>query len=127
MIMIGATVVSIGTTLAYTALPALILRAVPATQTASANGVNVLMRTVGQAVSSAAVAAVLVHHTSLVGGLPLPTLHGYLTAFGMAGTVALVACAVALLIPAAPATDTDPATAATGVRRAADGAAMEEA
>ncbi len=103
MIMVGATVVSIGTTLAYSALPALILRAVPATQTASANGVNVLMRTVGQAVSSAAVAAVLVHHTSPVGGHPLPTLHGYLMAFGIAGTIALVACAVALLIPGGPA------------------------
>jgi hypothetical protein len=68
MIMVGAAVVGTGTTLAYSALPTLILHAVPATQTASANGVNVLMRTVGQAVSSAAVAAVLVHHTSPIGG-----------------------------------------------------------
>ncbi|MFD6023565.1 MFS transporter [Streptomyces griseoluteus] len=99
MIILGATVVATGTTLAYSALPTLILRAVPAAQTASANGVNVLMRTIGQAVSSAAVAAVLVHHTSLVGGLPVPTLHGYLMAFAMAGAVALAACAAALTIP----------------------------
>ncbi|MFF8594077.1 MFS transporter [Streptomyces sp. NPDC015220] len=99
MIVLGATVVATGTTLAYSALPTLILRAVPATQTASANGVNVLMRTIGQAVSSAAVAAVLVHHTSPVGGLPVPTLHGYLLAFAMAGAVALAACAAALTIP----------------------------
>ncbi|MEU3937298.1 MFS transporter [Streptomyces sp. NPDC029044] len=99
MIITGATVVAIGTTLAYSALPTLILRAVPAEQTASANGVNVLMRTIGQAGSSAAVAAVLVHHTSPVGGAPVPTLHGYLLAFAMAGTVALVAAAAALCIP----------------------------
>ncbi|MFF4963842.1 MFS transporter [Streptomyces sp. NPDC001037] len=99
MIILGATVVATGTTLAYSALPTLILRAVPAAQTASANGVNVLMRTVGQATSSAAVAAVLVHHTSLVGGVPVATLHGYLLAFTMAGAVALVACAAALSIP----------------------------
>ncbi|MGW5044912.1 MFS transporter [Streptomyces griseoluteus] len=99
MIILGATVVATGTTLAYSALPTLILRAVPAAQTASANGVNVLMRTIGQAVSSAAVAAVLVHHTSPVGGLPVPTLHGYLMAFAMAGAVALAACAAALTIP----------------------------
>ncbi|MGW2211703.1 MFS transporter [Streptomyces sp. NPDC001781] len=99
MIILGATVVATGTTLAYSALPTLILRAVPAAQTASANGVNVLMRTIGQAVSSAAVAAVLVHHTSLAGGLPVPTLHGYLLAFAMAGAVALAACAAALTIP----------------------------
>ncbi|MET7443039.1 MFS transporter, partial [Streptomyces sp. NPDC005568] len=49
VIILGATVVSTGTTLAYSALPTLILRAVPAGQTASANGVNVLMRTVATA------------------------------------------------------------------------------
>lgn len=105
MIMLGAAVVGIGTTLAYSALPTLILRAVPATQTASANGVNVLMRTIGQAISSAAVAAVLVHHTSPVDGALLPTLHGYLLAFAMAGVVALAACAAALTIPGDPAPD----------------------
>ncbi|WP_435282851.1 MFS transporter [Streptomyces koelreuteriae] len=99
MIIAGATVVATGTTLAYSALPTLILRAVPAGQTASANGVNVLMRTIGQACSSAAVAAVLVHHTSLVGGAPVPTLHGYLLAFAMAGAVAVLAVAAALCIP----------------------------
>ncbi|MEV5106749.1 MFS transporter [Streptomyces massasporeus] len=99
MIIAGATVVAVGTTLAYSALPTLILRAVPPEQTASANGVNVLMRTIGQAGSSAAVAAVLVHHTSPVGGAPVPTLHGYLLAFAMAGAVALVAAAAALCIP----------------------------
>ncbi|MET7684959.1 MFS transporter [Streptomyces sp. NPDC005423] len=103
MIILGATVVATGTTFAYSALPTLILRAVPAGQTASANGVNVLMRTVGQATSSAAVAAVLVHHTSPVGGVPLPTLHGYLLAFGVAGVVALLASATALTIPGDPA------------------------
>ncbi|MGC4974012.1 MFS transporter [Streptomyces sp. DT199] len=105
MIIAGATVVAIGTTLAYSALPTLILRAVPPEQTASANGVNVLMRTIGQAGSSAAVAAVLVHHTSPVGGAPVPTLHGYLLAFAMAGAVALVAVAAALCIPGDSAQD----------------------
>ncbi|MGW1064842.1 MFS transporter [Streptomyces aureus] len=109
-IILGATVCSIGTTFAYSALPTLILRAVPAGQTASANGVNVLMRTIGQAVCSAAVAAVLVHHTSLVAGAPVPTLHGYLLAFVMAGTVALVACAAALSIPTDPASRETPRT-----------------
>ncbi|WP_406165137.1 MFS transporter [Streptomyces sp. NBC_00996] len=118
LIILGATVCAIGTTLAYSALPTLILRAVPAGQTASANGVNVLMRTIGQAVCSAAVAAVLVHHTSLVGGAPLPTLHGYLLAFAMAGTVAVVACAAALSIPADPASrDTRRTSGRTGAPR----------
>jgi predicted MFS family arabinose efflux permease len=105
MIIAGAAVVAVGTTLAYSALPTLILRAVPPRQTASANGVNVLMRTIGQAGSSAAVAAVLMHHAGPVGGVPVPTLHGYLLAFAMAGTVALVAAAAALCIPGDSAQD----------------------
>ncbi|MFF4899626.1 MFS transporter [Streptomyces sp. NPDC001068] len=108
LIILGATVVATGTTLAYSALPTLILRAVPASQTASANGVNVLMRTIGQAASSAAVAAVLTHHTSLVGGAQVPTLHGYLLSFTMAGVVALVAGAAALSIPGDKATEEAP-------------------
>ncbi|MDQ1034078.1 putative MFS family arabinose efflux permease [Streptomyces sp. V3I8] len=99
VIVLGGTIVSAGTALAYSALPTLILGAVPAAQTGSASGVNVLMRTIGQAVCSAAVAAVLVHHTHLVGGLPLPGLRGYLLAFAMAGAVALAGCAMALSIP----------------------------
>ncbi|MEU0179247.1 MFS transporter [Streptomyces massasporeus] len=128
MIIAGATVVAIGTTLAYSALPTLILRAVPPEQTASANGVNVLMRTIGQAGSSAAVAAVLVHHTSPVGGAPVPTLHGYLLAFAMAGAVALVAAAAALCIPGDSAQDvTDgPGQARDRIRGARD-EAMEGA
>jgi len=113
VIILGATVVAVGTTFAYSALPTLILRTVPIGQTASANGVNVLMRTIGQAGSSAAVAAVLVHHSSLVGASPVPTLHGYQLAFAMTGTVALVACVTALAIPADPASD--------GLRKARDG------
>ncbi|MCX5001601.1 MFS transporter [Streptomyces sp. NBC_00638] len=124
MIILGATVCAIGTTFAYSALPTLILRAVPAGQTASANGVNVLMRTIGQAVCSAAVAAVLVHHTNLVAGAPVPTLHGYLLAFAMAGTVALVACAAALSIPTDP---TDPASRETGRTGRRTGAPRDEA
>ncbi|MGW6474047.1 MFS transporter [Streptomyces nigra] len=117
MIITGATVVAVGTTLAYSALPTLILRAVPAEQTASANGVNVLMRTIGQAGSSAAVAAILVHHTSPVAGVPVPTLHGYLLAFVMAGAVAVVAAVAAWCIPA------ESAGRAQGVLHGAEGGA----
>ncbi|MDX6363612.1 MAG: hypothetical protein QOC85_2622, partial [Streptomyces sp.] len=119
--------VSTGTTFAYSALPTLILRAVPAGQTASANGVNVLMRTIGQAVCSAAVAAVLVHHTSLLGGVAVPTLHGYLLAFAMAGTVALLACAAALSIPADPTTPGARVRGRTGADRRSAGAGRTEA
>ncbi|MFC1433782.1 MFS transporter [Streptacidiphilus sp. N1-3] len=96
----GAAVVSVGTALAYSALPMLIMRAVPMDQTAAATGLNVLMRTIGQAFCSAAVASVLASHTRAFGGaVTAPTLDGYRTGFAMAGTVALLACATACLIP----------------------------
>ncbi|MFG2650514.1 MFS transporter [Streptomyces sp. NPDC048436] len=116
-IVLGAAVVSTGTTFAYSALPTLILRAVPLTQTASANGVNVLMRTIGQSMCSAAVAAALVHHTTALDGVRVPTLSGYQLAFAMAGTIALVACATALAIPSDPSPDGPRRT--TGSRGAA--------
>jgi hypothetical protein len=99
VIILGGAIVSAGTALAYSALPALILRSVPATETGSVNGVNVLMRTIGQSLCSAAVAAVLVHHVGNGGTGVFPALDGYLLAFVMAGTVAVAGCAVALFIP----------------------------
>ncbi|MET9468125.1 MFS transporter [Streptomyces sp. NPDC006544] len=103
----GAAVVSVGTALAYSALPMLIMRAVPPEQTAAANGLNVLMRTIGQALCSAVVATVLAQHTRLFTDPPgaavaAPTLDGYRTAFAAAGAVALLACAAACLIPRPP-------------------------
>ncbi|MEO3783882.1 MFS transporter [Actinocorallia sp. B10E7] len=94
-VIVGATVVAIGSGLAYSALPMLIMRAVPVTETAAANGQNVLMRMIGQAASSAAATAVLAHHTA--GGRP--TLHAYLLVFLIAASVAVAALATALAAP----------------------------
>ncbi|WP_328991201.1 MFS transporter [Kribbella sp. NBC_01245] len=100
-IVLGATVVSAGTAVAYSALPALIMHAVPVSETAAANGLNTLMRTIGQAVCSAVVVTVL---TSLVathvGGGVAPRLGAYQVIFMIAGGCALVATLLTLLIPA---------------------------
>ncbi|RJO78365.1 MFS transporter [Nocardia panacis] len=106
-VIVGAAVVSVGTALAYSALPMLIMRAVPLEQTAAANGLNVLMRTIGQALCSAVIATVLVQHTRLFAdpagvAVAAPTLDGYRVAFAVAGAVALLACAAACLIPRQP-------------------------
>ena len=58
-IVVGAMVVSAGTAIAYAAMPTLIMRSVPITETASANGVNTLLRSIGTSMSSAVVAAIL--------------------------------------------------------------------
>ena len=99
MIIVGATVVAAGTAIAYSALPALVMRAVPVGETGAANGLNTLMRSIGQAFCSAAVAAVLANITFQAGGRTAPTLHAYLLVFLIAAGAALLALAVTLCLP----------------------------
>jgi MFS family permease len=99
-IVIGATVVSAGTAVAYSALPALIMHAVPVTETAAANGLNTLMRTIGQAICSTIVASVLAGVTISSGGRTAPALSAYLIVFVIAGISALVAAGLVMFIPA---------------------------
>ncbi|WP_239513893.1 MFS transporter [Streptosporangium sp. 'caverna'] len=98
-IILGATVVAAGTAIAYSALPALVMRAVPVGETGAANGLNTLMRSIGQAFCSAVVAAVLANITFQVGGHTAPTLHAYLLVFLIAAGAALLALIVTLCLP----------------------------
>ncbi|WP_405069015.1 MFS transporter [Kribbella sp. NBC_01510] len=99
-IVAGATVVSAGTAVAYSALPALIMHAVPVTETAAANGLNTLMRTIGSAICSTIVAIVLAGVTISRAGQVAPALSAYLIVFVIAGLAAVVAAGLVLLIPA---------------------------
>ena len=99
-IVAGATVVSAGTAVAYSALPALIMHAVPVTETAAANGLNTLMRTIGSAICSTIVAIVLAGVTISRAGQVAPALPAYLIVFVIAGLAAVVAAGLVLLIPA---------------------------
>lgn len=101
MIILGATLVSIGTAIAYAAMPTLIMRAVPITETASANGLNSLLRAVGTSMASAAIATILTSFVTQQGALTLPTLSAFTTIFWLAAVAALAAIAVAVFIPAA--------------------------
>ncbi|MGW0663942.1 MFS transporter [Streptodolium elevatio] len=100
-ITLGASLCSLGTTLAYSALPTLIIQAVPQEQTAAATGLNVLMRTIGQAVSSTIVAVVLTQLTMTAGGVRFADLDAYLLIFGIACAVAAGASLTALALPRA--------------------------
>ncbi|WP_343062956.1 MFS transporter [Janibacter cremeus] len=71
LVVIGTLVVTAGTALAYSALPTLIMRSVPVTETAAANGLNTLLRSVGTSTASAVTAAVFAATiTSGTGGYP---------------------------------------------------------
>ncbi|MFE7748122.1 MFS transporter [Streptomyces sp. NPDC057428] len=99
LIIAGATVVAAGTAIAYSALPALVMRGVPVSETGAANGLNTLMRSIGQAFCSATVAAVLANLTFLAGGREAPTLGAYQMVFLIAGGAALLALGVTLCLP----------------------------
>ncbi|MFT4030048.1 MAG: MFS transporter, partial [Protaetiibacter sp.] len=91
--------VGIGIGLGYAAMPTLIMRAVPAAETGAANGLNTLMRSLGTATASAAIAAVLAQSAVDVGGTSLPTADGFQLAFLLGLAAAVVCTVLALLIP----------------------------
>ncbi len=95
----ASVIIGAGVGIAYAAMPALIMGSVPVTETASANGLNSLMRSVGTAVSSAVMAAMLAQLTITVGGLPVPSLFGFRATFAVAAFAALAGVLLAGLVP----------------------------
>jgi len=94
----AAALMGVGFGLAFSAMSALIVMAVPASQTGVASGMNANIRTIGGSIGSAAMASIV---TSRLASSGLPLESGYTTGFAVM-TGALVLAAVAgLLIPAA--------------------------
>jgi DNA-binding MarR family transcriptional regulator/sugar phosphate permease len=92
-------VISIGVGFAFSSLPALINAAVPMSETAAANGINALARSLGTSVSSAVMGAVLASMTMSFAGHLVPSFNGFRTALLVASGAAVVATLLALLIP----------------------------
>lgn len=94
-------VVGAGLAFAFAAMPALIVADVRPEQTAAANGLNTLMRSIGMTVSSAVMTEILSRDwdaASVAGAASLvPSAAGFRTAFA---TAALAAVAAAALTPA---------------------------
>ncbi|GGK75423.1 MFS transporter [Ornithinimicrobium pekingense] len=89
-VMVTSGVASLGTALAFAAMPTLIMRAVPITETASANGLNTLLRSIGTSSASAVVAAVFAASTlTTAGGVTAPTLGAYQAVFWAGAAAAL--------------------------------------
>ncbi|MET9874736.1 MFS transporter [Actinacidiphila glaucinigra] len=88
-----------GIGLAYSSLPALIIGAVPASETGAANGLNTLMRSVGTSVSSAVIGMVLANSAVQVNGVAVPTMHGFRLSFLIATGAVLVGLLLAFGLP----------------------------
>ncbi|MFJ1754511.1 MFS transporter [Kitasatospora sp. NPDC088134] len=95
----SSAVFGLGVGLAYAAMPAYINGAVPAEQSGIANGMNAVLRTVGGAIGTAVMAAILTGDTlKLPIPVQLPTLDAYRHAFWVAGAMCLVAAVVPFAI-----------------------------
>ncbi|MFG2118304.1 MFS transporter [Streptomyces sp. NPDC048710] len=96
---VTSVVLGAGIGLAYSSLPALIVGAVPASETGAANGLNTLMRSIGTSVSSAVIGMVLANTANNVGGLEIPTMHGFHVSFLIATAAVAVGLLLALFLP----------------------------
>ncbi|MFI7423971.1 MFS transporter [Nonomuraea sp. NPDC049684] len=92
-------VCSLGVGLAYGAMPALIMGAVPRSETAAANSFNTLMRSIGTTVSAAVVGVILSQLTIRLGAHTLPSEAGFRTGMLVGCGAALAAAAVTMALP----------------------------
>ena len=99
-VVLGSTVVGIGTGIGYAAMPTLINRNSPASELAAANGLNSLSRSLGSSLASAIGGSLLTISTVTVAGFELPSLAAYRALFAICAAAAACAAAIALFIPA---------------------------
>ncbi|MGW5747169.1 MFS transporter [Amycolatopsis sp. NPDC003861] len=108
-----SSIIGAGIGLAYGAMPALVMGAVPVSETAAANSLNTLMRSIGTSVSSATAGLILARLTISFGPATLPSQNGFRLVLGMGSAAALIALAVAAFLPRrSPVAVREPAVAA---------------
>jgi len=103
LIMAATTVTSIGAALAYSAIPMLIMDAVPSSETAAANSLNSLMRMLGTSSCSAFAAAVATGMFIEIDGHPMPAAGAYTVVYLTAAVAAVLALVAVAATPFATA------------------------
>jgi MFS family permease len=109
-LLVASCVIGAGIGFAYGAMPALIMGAVDPSETAAANSLNTLMRSIGTSTASAVAGVILARMTTTFGTTPLPSENGFKTVMAVGSGAAVLALLVAAFIPR---------RAAAGVRAAA--------
>ncbi|GAB3282799.1 MFS transporter [Kineosporia babensis] len=99
MIIVGSTIIGLGSGIGYAALPALINHHTPQQDLAAANGINTLARSLGSTLASALGGSLLAAITTTLGpGIELPSLTGYRVLFIICAVAALLATAAGLIV-----------------------------
>ncbi|MET9577085.1 MFS transporter [Streptomyces massasporeus] len=92
-------VIGAGIGFTYGSMPALIMGAVPASETGAANSLNTLMRSIGTSTASAVAGVILAQMTTDFEGTPLPSQNGFKAVLAIGAGAALLAFVVASFIP----------------------------
>ncbi|MFE0470918.1 MFS transporter [Streptomyces sp. NPDC058947] len=92
-------VIGAGIGFTYGAMPALIMSAVPASETGAANSLNTLMRSIGTSTASAVAGVILAQMTTPFGPTALPSQDGFKVVLAIGAGAALLAFVVASFIP----------------------------
>ncbi|WP_328323568.1 MFS transporter [Kribbella sp. NBC_00382] len=98
-LIIVSAVIGAGIGFAYGAMPALIMGAVPVSETAAANSLNTLSRSIGTSISSAVAGVILAHLTISLGPVSVPSKDGFRVILAIGSAAALVAFFIAAFIP----------------------------
>jgi MFS family permease len=98
-ILVANILIGVGIGFGYAAMPMLIMRSVPQTETGASNGLNALFRSLGTSTAAAVIGAVLATMTVGHGGAQVPTTAAFQVSFVLGGTAAVIALVVALFIP----------------------------
>ncbi len=97
-IFLSSAIMGVGFGLAFSAMSALVVVAVPASQTGVASGMNANIRTIGGSIGAAVMASIV---TSQLEPSGLPTESGYTTGFAVMACGLVLAAGAGLLIPSA--------------------------
>ncbi|KUN94851.1 MFS transporter [Streptomyces caeruleatus] len=117
-----ACVIGAGVGFGYGSMPALIMSAVPASETAAANSLNTLMRSLGTSSASAVAGVILAQMTTNLGGYALPSENGFKVVLAVGAGAALLAFVVASFIPRQGDATADAGSVAAGAAQPAGAA-----
>ncbi|KAA9149882.1 MFS transporter [Amycolatopsis acidicola] len=126
-VLIGACVVMLGIGLAYGAMPALVMGGVPQSETAAANSLNTLMRSLGTSFASAIAGVILASMTTQFGPVSVPSKSGFQVVLAISVGAALTALIIASFLPGrkpAPARETPVAQETPAVATPAAGGVL---
>ena len=98
-LLVANIVIGVGIGFGYAAMPMLIMRSVPRSETGASNGLNALFRSLGTSTAAAVVGAVLATYATDFHGTPVPTETAFTLSYVLGIGAAVAALVLALFIP----------------------------